>query len=68
MTSWTRLYGLLCLEVLHQMDFVLTDMEPLFEQCLGELAETLGLSTEPWPLSCRGSWPQLSQLAWRHVP
>ncbi|WP_461070917.1 TetR/AcrR family transcriptional regulator [Streptomyces pseudoechinosporeus] len=46
-TSWTRLYGLLCLEVLHQMDFVLTDMEPLFEQCLGELAVALGLSTEP---------------------
>ncbi len=28
------------------MDFVLTDMEPLFEQCLGELAVTLGLTTE----------------------
>lgn len=43
-TCWSRLYGLLCLEVLHQMDFALTDMEPLFEQCLGELSDMLGLS------------------------
>ncbi|MGW5650641.1 TetR/AcrR family transcriptional regulator [Streptomyces humi] len=43
-TCWSRLYGLLCLEVLHQMDFALTDMEPLFEQCLGELITTLGLA------------------------
>lgn len=44
-TCWSRLYGLLCLEVLHQMEFVLTDMEPLFEQCLRELAATLGLTS-----------------------
>ncbi|MFE8963068.1 TetR/AcrR family transcriptional regulator [Streptomyces iakyrus] len=43
-TCWSRLYGLLCLEVLHQMDFVLTDMEPLFEQCLGELSDMLGFT------------------------
>ncbi|WP_063734089.1 TetR/AcrR family transcriptional regulator [Streptomyces sp. RTd22] len=43
-TGWSRLYGLLCLEVLHQMDFALTDMEPLFEQCLGELSDMLGLT------------------------
>ena len=41
---WSRLYGLLCLEVLHQMDFALTGMEPLFEQCLGELTGMLGLT------------------------
>ncbi|MEV6593716.1 TetR/AcrR family transcriptional regulator [Streptomyces acidicola] len=46
-TSWSRLYGLLCLEVLHQMDFALTNMEPLFEQCLGELITALGLTQEP---------------------
>lgn len=46
-TCWSRLYGLLCLEVLHQMDFALTDMEPLFEQCLGELTGTLGLTPKP---------------------
>lgn len=45
-TCWSRLYGLLCLEVLHQMDFALTDMEPLFEQCLGELSGMLGLRRE----------------------
>ncbi|MEU4360033.1 TetR/AcrR family transcriptional regulator [Streptomyces virginiae] len=43
---WSRLYGLLCLEVLHQMDFVLTDMEPLFERCLDELGDMLGMSRE----------------------
>ncbi|SOR79548.1 MULTISPECIES: hypothetical protein [Streptomyces] len=46
MTCWSRLYGLLCLEVLRQWDFVLTDMEPFFEQCLGELTVALGLSVE----------------------
>ncbi len=46
-TGWTRLYGLLCLEVLRQMEFVLTDMEPLFEQYLGELGVALGLHPEP---------------------
>ncbi|WNM34777.1 TetR/AcrR family transcriptional regulator [Streptomyces sp. Li-HN-5-11] len=45
-TCWSRLYGLLCLEVLRQMEFVLTDMEPLFEQCLGELAAALGLTRQ----------------------
>ncbi|MFI1510460.1 TetR/AcrR family transcriptional regulator [Streptomyces sp. NPDC020597] len=46
-TCWSRLYGLLCLEVLHQMDFVLTDMQPLFEQCLSELSDMLGLTQGP---------------------
>jgi AcrR family transcriptional regulator len=45
-TGWSRLYGLLCLEVLRQWDFVLTDMEPFYEQCLGELSVALGLNPE----------------------
>ncbi|GIG68218.1 TetR/AcrR family transcriptional regulator [Phytomonospora endophytica] len=40
---WIRLYGLLCMEVLHQLDFAFTDAEPLFEECLEEAAHRLGL-------------------------
>ncbi|MFI6742102.1 TetR/AcrR family transcriptional regulator [Nonomuraea sp. NPDC050451] len=43
LTCWTRLYGLLCMEVLHQLDFAYTDMEPVFEECLRDLATTLAL-------------------------
>ncbi|MFG2926708.1 TetR/AcrR family transcriptional regulator [Streptomyces sp. NPDC048305] len=42
-TCWIRLYGHLCMEVLNQMNFVLTDMEPFFEQCLDELLATLSM-------------------------
>jgi hypothetical protein len=34
-------------EAVHQMDFVLTDMQPLYEQCLSELSGMLGLAPEP---------------------
>ncbi|MEU3272489.1 TetR/AcrR family transcriptional regulator [Saccharomonospora sp. NPDC006951] len=45
---WIRLYGLLCMEILHQLDFVLADLEPVFELCLRELASRLGLEySEP---------------------
>ncbi|HEY1174629.1 MAG TPA: TetR/AcrR family transcriptional regulator [Phytomonospora sp.] len=40
---WIRLYGLLCMEVLHQLDFAFTDAEPLFEECLEEAAGRLGI-------------------------
>lgn len=43
LTCWIRLYGLLCMEVLHQLDFAYTDLEPVFEECLRDLAGTLGL-------------------------
>ncbi|MDF2705016.1 MAG: TetR family transcriptional regulator [Nonomuraea muscovyensis] len=43
LTCWIRLYGLLCMEVLHQLDFAYTDMEPVFEECLRDLAVALGL-------------------------
>ncbi|MFC5821260.1 TetR/AcrR family transcriptional regulator [Nonomuraea harbinensis] len=45
LSCWTRLYGLLCMEVLHQLDFAYTDMEPVYEQCLRDLAATLGLDS-----------------------
>ncbi|MBL1095084.1 TetR/AcrR family transcriptional regulator [Streptomyces coffeae] len=44
LSCWTRLYGLLCMEVLHQLDFAYTDMEPVFEECLREVCERLGLA------------------------
>lgn len=47
LTCWTRLYGLLCMEVLHQLDFVYSDMEPVFEECLREISARLGLDYLP---------------------
>jgi AcrR family transcriptional regulator len=43
LTCWSRLYGLLCMEVLHQLDFAYTDLEPVFEECLRDLAGILAL-------------------------
>jgi AcrR family transcriptional regulator len=43
LSCWIRLYGLLCMEVLHQLDFALTDLEPVFELCLRDLSDALGL-------------------------
>ncbi|MGN9766102.1 TetR/AcrR family transcriptional regulator [Micromonospora sp. SD12] len=40
---WIRLYGLLCMEVLHQLDFAYTDVEPVFEECLRDLSARLAL-------------------------
>ena len=47
LTCWTRLYGLLCMEVLHQLDFAYTDLEPVFEECLRELARVLAVEYAP---------------------
>ncbi|WP_239646263.1 TetR/AcrR family transcriptional regulator [Nocardiopsis valliformis] len=44
---WIRLYGLLCMEVLRQLDFAYTDVEPIFELCLIDLSSLLGLEYEP---------------------
>ncbi|TCP48479.1 TetR family transcriptional regulator [Tamaricihabitans halophyticus] len=44
LTCWIRLYGLLCMEVLHQLDFAYADAEPVFEECLRELSGMLGLT------------------------
>ncbi|MEZ7125456.1 TetR/AcrR family transcriptional regulator [Nonomuraea sp. AD125B] len=43
LACWIRLYGLLCMEVLHQLDFAYTDVEPVFEECLRGLAAALDL-------------------------
>ncbi|MBO8199986.1 TetR/AcrR family transcriptional regulator [Streptomyces smyrnaeus] len=43
LSCWTRLYGLLCMEVLHQLDFAYSDLEPVFEECLRDLSDALGL-------------------------
>lgn len=43
LTCWVRLYGLLCMEVLHQLDFAYTDLEPVFEECLREISGRLGI-------------------------
>jgi AcrR family transcriptional regulator len=43
MNCWIRLYGLVCMEVLNQLDFAYTDLGPVFEECLRELCPLLGL-------------------------
>jgi AcrR family transcriptional regulator len=43
LSCWIRLYGLLCMEVLHQLDFAYRDLEPVFEECLRDLAVALGI-------------------------
>ncbi|MFF3504443.1 TetR/AcrR family transcriptional regulator [Streptomyces sp. NPDC003247] len=47
LTSWIRLYGLLCMEVLHQLDFAYSDLEPVFEENLQELCSVHNLEYEP---------------------
>nr|WP_042194849.1 TetR/AcrR family transcriptional regulator [Kibdelosporangium sp. MJ126-NF4] len=49
LSCWIRLYGLLCMEVLHQLDFAYTDMEPVFEECLRDLTHALGLDGPDQP-------------------
>jgi len=47
LTCWIRLYGMLCMEVLKQLDFACSDVEPLFEECLRELCGMLALDYAP---------------------
>ncbi|GAA5148024.1 TetR/AcrR family transcriptional regulator [Pseudonocardia eucalypti] len=47
LTCWIRLYGQLCMEVLHQLDFAFADPEPMYEECLRELSHLLGLTYRP---------------------
>ncbi|OLT29828.1 TetR family transcriptional regulator [Actinomadura sp. CNU-125] len=44
LSCWIRLYGLLCMEVLNQLDFVYSDPGPIYEETLRDLAATLGLA------------------------
>ncbi|WP_158895186.1 TetR/AcrR family transcriptional regulator [Amycolatopsis anabasis] len=47
LSCWIRLYGLLCMEVLHQLDFAYSDLEPVFEECLRDICRMLGLDYTP---------------------
>lgn len=46
-SCWIRLYGLLCMEVLNQLDYIYTDVEPIYEECLRDIAATLNVPYEP---------------------
>ncbi|MEU6041744.1 TetR-like C-terminal domain-containing protein [Actinomadura sp. NPDC047616] len=47
MSCWIRLYGLLCMEVLNQLDFVYSDIAPIYEETLRDITATLGLDYSP---------------------
>ncbi|GGV31233.1 TetR family transcriptional regulator [Actinomadura cremea] len=47
MSCWIRLWGLLCMEVLNQLDFVYSDLGPVYEDTLRDLAGMLGLEYTP---------------------
>ncbi|GAA3008208.1 TetR/AcrR family transcriptional regulator [Streptosporangium longisporum] len=47
LSAWTRLYGLLCMEVMNQLSFAYTDFEPVFEECLRDLCGMFALAYEP---------------------
>ncbi|AFU04222.1 TetR/AcrR family transcriptional regulator [Nocardia brasiliensis] len=49
LSCWIRLYGLLCMEVLHQLDFAYSDLEPVYEECLRDLSRILGLAPADRP-------------------
>ena len=46
-SCWIKLYGLLCMEVLNQLDYIYTDVEPIFEEALRDITATFGLPYEP---------------------
>jgi Transcriptional regulator len=47
LSAWIRLYGLLCMEVMKQLDLIYRDPEPVFEECLRELCGMFALEYEP---------------------
>ncbi|MFY7066205.1 TetR/AcrR family transcriptional regulator [Nocardiopsis changdeensis] len=47
LSCWIKLYGLLCMEVLNQLDFVYSDPGPIYEETLRDLVDTLGLDYRP---------------------
>ncbi|WP_150252589.1 TetR/AcrR family transcriptional regulator [Nocardiopsis deserti] len=46
-TCWVRLYGVVCMEVFEHLDFVMHDMEPLFESELQSMLTGLGVHYRP---------------------
>lgn len=49
LSCWMRLYGLLCMEILNQISFAFSDLEPVFEECLQELCGLLDIPYEAPP-------------------
>ncbi len=47
LSCWIKLYGLLCMEVLNQLDFAYSDLGPIYEETLRDLVGTLGLDYRP---------------------
>jgi AcrR family transcriptional regulator len=47
LTCWVRLYGLVSMEQFGQLHFALHDVEPMFEECLRELADLVGVEYTP---------------------
>lgn len=45
--SWVRLYGVICMEVLGQLGFMFSDVEPYFEAELAAVARTVGIAYVP---------------------
>ncbi len=46
-TCWVRVYGVVCMEVFQHLDFVMRDMEPLFESELQNMMTGLGVRYRP---------------------
>lgn len=44
---WTRIYGLISLEVFGHLCFALSDVEPMFDELLAERARSFGLTWRP---------------------
>lgn len=44
---WVRLYGLICIEVFQQLDYLVSDMQPLFEAELHDLLAGVGVQYRP---------------------
>ncbi|MFI0350443.1 TetR/AcrR family transcriptional regulator [Actinomadura sp. 9N407] len=49
MSCWIRLYGLLCMEILNQLDFVYSDLTPIYEETLRDLIAMLSAQEPPAP-------------------
>ncbi|MGK5554103.1 hypothetical protein ACSNOI_21035 [Actinomadura kijaniata] len=47
MGYWIRLYGLLCMEALNQLDFAYSDIAPLYEETLRDIARGIGFEYRP---------------------
>lgn len=46
-SCWVRLYGVVCMEIFQHLNFVMADMEPLFESELRGVLDRLGVEYRP---------------------